>query len=290
MRAQWSYQLRTPPVFGLVLAMILTACNSDGLRRELGHSVKLGQGEATSYIDYSGGDVPEAIGLLLSAGALQGLPQETDGHHCFDGNDDGQIDRVSECNHANEWFIPLPGSASRNGDIPFAWILLDWNTHGHGPPGVYDHPHFDVHFYIQSMEDAAAIDEGECGPERVRCDQFALATKPLAERYLPEGYINVDAVTPGMGNHLIAPSAPEFNGQTFMRTWIYGAYDGEITFVEEMLTRAYLLSQPDACFAIPQPQAYAVAGFYPTLSCIRYDPQFDQYSVSMEGLQYRGAG
>ena len=38
-----------------------------------------------------------------------------------------------------------------------------------------------------------------------------------------------------MGNHLIDPTSAEFHGKKFTRTWIYGAYDGHVTFVEEML-------------------------------------------------------
>ena len=26
-------------------------------------------------------------------------------------------------------------------DIPFKWVLFNWNLHGHVPPGVYDLAH-----------------------------------------------------------------------------------------------------------------------------------------------------
>ena len=43
-------------------------------------------------------------------------------------------------------------AASARADIPFKWVLLNWTPHGHIPPGVYDTPHFDVHFYLDSIE------------------------------------------------------------------------------------------------------------------------------------------
>ncbi len=102
---------------------------------------------------------------------------------------------------------------------------------GHIPPGVYDLPHFDVHFYLEPIEDVFAIEPGTCGPEFVRCDQFDLAKKPIPSNYIHPDYKDVDAVAPGMGNHLIDLTGPEFNGQRFTRSWIFGIYDGRITYL-----------------------------------------------------------
>jgi len=43
-----------------------------------------------------------------------------------------------------------------------------------------------------------------------------------------------------MGNHLVDPTNAEFNGKKFTRAWIYGVYDGRVTFFEEMSTREYV--------------------------------------------------
>jgi hypothetical protein len=40
---------------------------------------------------------------------------------------------------------------------------------------------------------------------------------------------------------------PYSEGTPFTRTWIYGVYDGRITFYEEMVSLAYMLSKPSAC-------------------------------------------
>jgi hypothetical protein len=154
---------------------------------------------------------------------------------------------------------------------------------------VYDVPHFDVHFYIDSIANVFALRDGPCGPEFVQCDQFERARKPLPANYMPPDYQNVDAVAPAMGNHLIDVTGPEFNGEEWTRNVIFGVYDGKVTFYEEMVTRAYLLSQPDVCNPIKSPPAVGLSGFYPAKSCIRYDSSTDTYTVSMEDFVYREA-
>ena len=154
---------------------------------------------------------------------------------------------------------------------------------------MYDLLHFDVHFYIDPIETVFALGLGPCGPEFVRCDQFELANKPLPANYMPPDFKSVGAVAPAMGNHLIDPTSPEFNGKKFTRTWIYGVYDGRVTFYEEMLTRDYLLSRPTACFPIKPAPAVGIKGYYPSQSCIRYNAQANEYTISIEGFTLREA-
>ncbi len=277
----------------LLTALLVTGCaasNPAGLssERRLGANSKVGNGTVSSYAEFDRNGAPTAIGIVFQASALDGLPTaHSDGHHCFDRNKDGKVDLDTECFASHEWVIPLPSNAARRSEIPFKWVGLNWNPFGHIPPGVYDLPHFDVHFYIEPIEKVFAIGSGPCGPEFVRCDQFELATKPLPLNYVHPDFKNVDAVAPAMGNHLIDQTGPEFKGQKFTRSWIYGVYDGRVTFLEEMVTREYLLSQPTACFPLKSPAAVAISGYYPTQSCIRYLPQANEYTVSIEGFVLR---
>jgi hypothetical protein len=258
--------------------------------RSLGAISSVGNGMVSSYAEFDKNGAPKAIGIVFQDSVLEGLPSApSDGHHCFDRNKDGKIDAEAECVATHEWVIPLPSEAARRSEIPFKWVGLNWNPHGHIPPGVYDLPHFDVHFYIEPIEKVFAVESGPCGPEFVRCDQFELATKPLPSNYMNPDFKNVGAVAPAMGNHLIDQTSPEFNGKKFTRTWIYGVYDGRATFYEEMLTRDYLLSQPTACFPIKPVAAVGVKGYYPAQSCIRYNSQAKEYTVSMEGFTLREA-
>ena len=121
----------------------------------------------------------------------------------------------------------------------------------------------------------------------MRCDQYELAKKALPPNYIVADFQDVDAVVPAMGNHLIDLTGPEFNGEEWKRSWIFGTYDGEIIFYEEMLTRAVLLSHPDACYPIKSPPAVGIRGYYPTQSCIRFDPETGEYTVSMEAFELR---
>jgi hypothetical protein len=100
-------------------------------------------------------------------------------------------------------------------------------------------------------------------------------------------YIDVDAVAPAMGNHMVDPTAPEFNGKPFTRTWIYGVYDGRITFYEEMVSLEYMLSKPSACSPFKTTEAVDQTGYYPTVSCVRYDAERDAYTVSLEEFVLR---
>lgn len=82
----------------------------------------------------------------------------------------------------------------------------------------------------------------------------------------------------------INSKAPELakNGPPFTHTFIFGAYDGRITFLEPMITHAYLASNPNMCARIKQPEAWEVDGSYPTKYCIRYLDRVGRYTVSLE--------
>jgi hypothetical protein len=42
-----------------------------------------------------------------------------------------------------------------------------------------------------------------------------------------------------MGVHWIDPASHEFHGHDFTATVLYGSYNGEMNFIEPMITRAY---------------------------------------------------
>jgi hypothetical protein len=170
-------------------------------------------------------------------------------------------------------------------DTPMQYMMFDWNPQGHEPAGIYDKPHFDFHFYMQDLDDVMDINPGPCAG--LDCDDYAKARRPVPAAFTPQGYIDVGSVVPYMGNHLIDPTSPEFNGQAFTRTWLYGAYDGEITFYEPMITKATLTGDPNHCEALKLPREYAESGYYPTKYCTAYDSTASLYRVSIQGFEYR---
>jgi len=274
----------------MVATVHLGAEAAGPVTRSHGWQVKLGAGTVTSYADIDRAGTPAAIGIAWSTRALEDLPGHSDEHRCFARGRDGTIGADTHCQHTYEFVIPLPDSVARRDDIPFKWVLLNWNPTGHIPPGVYDVPHFDVHFEMGAIADAFAIESGPCGPEMVRCDQFAKARKPLPPNYMAPDYVDVEAVVPVMGNHLIDVTGREFQKEPFTRSWVYGVYDGSVIFYEAMVARDHLLSKANGCSPIKAPKAVAVAGFYPTEYCVRHDATTGEYSVSMETFARREAG
>jgi hypothetical protein len=279
------------PLTVALAAAALTGCASidHPAGRHAGWDAPIGHGTATTYAEIDADGQPVAIGVALSAQSLDGLPAASDMHHCIDRGRDGHAGASTKCVQTVEHVLALPDAVARRSDMPFKWVLLNWNHRGHIPPGIYDLPHFDVHFEMAPVAEVFAIEAGACGPESVRCDQFAIGKKPVPANYVHADFKDVDAVVPAMGNHLIDLTGDEFQRHPFTRSFIYGVYDGRVIFYEQMVTRAYLLSRPDDCAPIKLPQAYAVAGYYPTLTCTRYDPRSGTYSISMEKFVLRQA-
>ena len=68
-----------------------------------------------------------------------------------------------------------------------------------------------------------------------------------------------------------------------------GAYDGNVTFYEPMITRVFLAGKPNICVPINPPQAWAVAGHYPTTYCIRHIDGEGRIAESLEKFVARSA-
>ena len=280
----------TKTAFWAVLAASLFAGQTADAEIILGEPQKLGDGAARLYIELKTDDVPGALGISFEMGMLNDLPPNPNSYsRCFDKNANGTID-AHECNGDYEMIFPLPGAAVRRAKLPFKWVSVNWNPEGHPPPAPppWAVPHFDFHFYIQDREGVRAIRPGKCS-ELINCEDFKRSQKPIPAKYLHSEHIDVGAAVPDMGNHLIDSKSPDLmkGGPPFTHTFIYGAYDGHITFYEPMITHAYLKSQPDMCQDLKLPKAWEIGGAYPTRYCIRYHADEGSYTVSMESFVYR---
>lgn len=112
------------------------------------------------------------------------------------------------------------------------------------------------------------------------CDQVADVAEDVPTDQQATNHINVGAVEPAMGNHLIDITSPEFSGEDFTHTFIYGSNEGELIFMEPMITNDYLLDvTSNECHDISMPKAFPEAGDYPTRYCMRYLPSTDEYVV-----------
>ncbi len=129
----------------------------------------------------------------------------------------------------------------------------------------------------------------------INCDDFVTATLPVPSQYLPQDYVDLGAAEVAMGNHLIDLSSPEFTGQPFTHTFIYGAWNADITFYEPMITLDWFQGMANGtianqCWDLKLPQAWKDGGHYPTRYCIRYRHNRQDFTVSLEGFVYREAG
>ncbi len=210
-----------------------------------------GNGEAQAWVTENRAGEPVSVGLTLSAGALNNLPEEMTGV-----------------------VIELPKGKGRNF---YTFVMLDWNPMGHEPPGIYDLPHFDVHYYIIPDEERLAMTPDKIGE---------FENLPSAE-YVPAGYFRGPGIVPFMGVHWLDAASPELNGATFTKTFIWGSYDGEFVFWEPMLTRDYLLTQPNDLIDIPQPAAFKIDGWYPMKYEISYSKSGNKYIIALRDLQFR---
>jgi hypothetical protein len=227
-----------------------------------GEAQRVGNGVAYSWVTLNEKGKPSAVGVTLTETALEGLPQTPP---------TGMV--------GHEFMLMLPEQAAKT---PIDHIGLGWNPQGHEPPGIYDTPHFDVHFYMIPLGARQKITA--TGADVATC------RKPVPARFAPAGYVYAKGTeVPMMGGHWVDPKAPELNGQPFTKTFLYGSYDGRMIFLEPMLTKAYLETKPDFSEAIKLPASYAKSAFYPTRYSIRHDPIRREYTIAIEGMTWRDA-
>lgn len=238
--------------------------------RTYGPSAPLGNGLARAYVIMGAdGSTPVEYGVAVDEAALDGLPEDPVVLH-----------------------LRLPADAPP----PYTFAMVDWNPHGHEPPGVYDVPHFDFHFYTTPESDVEAIN-----PDAA--DYTAEANFLPTDEYVPPFYsvlagpdqTPADVAVPAMGVHWVDGRSPELQKmfghpdqyKPFTKTLIYGSWNGRFTFLEPMITRAFLLTHPDGSWPVPQPKHYQEPGWFPASYRIRYDPGAHEYTIALTELSWR---
>jgi hypothetical protein len=249
-----------PTPFLLAVLLLIVGCDSnssnDGPETVTGPAVTLEGSTIQGWVRLDADDRPTAVGITVDEGAYEALSDTADTH--------------SKHDEAVVVELALPDAAP----APYDHATLDWNPEGHPPPGIYTVPHFDVHFFFVTEETRENIPGGP-------------ATRFPDEQYLPTGYAPDSVNTPDMGMHYVNLQAPEFNGQPFTHTFIYGAYRGEITFIEPMVTTEVLDAGPEITAPVPQPEAVQQSGFYPTEYRIVHDEAAGEYRITLVDLTHR---
>jgi hypothetical protein len=281
-------------VGGLVGTSGLVSANSSNKRErkngfppagitKWGAPVRLGDGEVKTFTTVTPAGVPKYYGMYMERAALEGLPSASDleasgGRQYTDKY--GPNGQALPIHHrwSQEFFIPFPATSV----TPFTFLGLNWNPTGHPP--VWADPHFDIHFHMLPMATVDTI----TGP--------AAPTYDLPAKYIPAGFargpVVDERVITDMGEHMVDPTVPEMTGGEFTNTLIWGAYDpngdgsAELTFVEPMITRAYLQAHSGVDQRpIAQPDVYANAGNYPTAYAVRDVPSENAIAVIIKQFE-----
>lgn len=214
----------------------------------LGSTDTLDGHAVSSFVDWSGTQL-NSIGFALSGSAVR---------------DPGA--------QGTALFLSVPAQAAGTN---FSTLELDWNPQGHPPPGVYDVPHFDFHFYYI--------------PDSLRTTIPGGVLSSVPSQFLLAGYSQPGPTVPMMGGHSLDLTSPEFNGGHFSQTFIYGFYGGQEAFVEPMATQAYLEGLAGAgtsaqSFAIRQPNQYGLPvlpSLVPTTVQYSYNSADDRYAIAV---------
>ena len=267
--SQWGGWYRSVALLALALPLFV-ACNNDKEDAApkqpttvYGPTVQVGNGSARSFVMADADGKPTEIGVALTETALTNLPATPVFGMMYE--------------------LALPGSGSATSQMPFDHLSFDWNPNGHEPAHIYTQPHFDMHFYMlpSAVQHAITLDDP-------KGDNMPPAAK------LPAGYITPPNVAPGrtvpmMGRHWVDPTSPEYAaGGTFTHTFIYGSYDGHVTFIEPMFTKALLVPSVGIEQSIKQPASYEAAGkYFPTTYRIAYNPASREYIISLKGMTLR---
>lgn len=230
--------------------------------KPIGDFKVMGDGTVRSWVQLGKNGKPSSLGITFSETALNGLPKGVKGRPNLS---------------SFEYLLQLPPQAKTTG---INHISFDWEPLGHEPKGVYDVPHFDLHFYEISTQQRAQISGRGMNPQ--------MMDKKPASQFLPAGYILPPGTgVPRMGAHWMNGASPELHGKPFLHTFVYGSYNGRVNFLEPMISKALLDRKSDVTAPIAQPKALQKPALFPTRYHIFYNATRHEYSISLENLQWR---
>lgn len=244
-----------------------TPSASTGLTGATGPSKPMGDGSVWTYVVNDAAGKPVEVGVRLTGAALRGLPMDM------------------PAGHPVPVVLEFPSGA---GTGVLNHVEFYWNPMGHEPPGVWDTPHFDYHFFIADEATAKQVNPAD--------DNFATRAARVPDvKYMPSDFAPppgpaINNTVPLMGLHWADKTLGHMPHEyRFSQEIIRGSWNGDVTFIEPMITREWLLSHTALDQQLKAPAAYQRSGRWPTTYTVRYDATRDEYSVSLGGFTQRQA-
>jgi hypothetical protein len=153
-------------------------------------------------------------------------------------------------------------------------IQLGYNPHGHGPPGVNDVPHFDIHFYgISNAERLEVSCDGQPVPEEERVpdgyDASAVGGEPFG------------SCVAAMGSH--AGDEDSLEGKLDAEL-ILGYDRGELIFIEPMISAARFEARDDLTLDIARPASLGRTTRWPDTFTMTFDEDAGLYRFALSGF------
>ncbi len=150
-------------------------------------------------------------------------------------------------------------------------LAIEFNPNGHGPPGVNDVPHFDVHFYGISIEARGSITcDGQPvpDPERVPAgyDASAVGAPPFG------------SCEPEMGVH--AGDEDSLEGKLDAEL-ILGYDRGSLVFIEPMIHASHFEARDTMTLEIPRPQVLGRETLWPSTFTLSFDQAADVFTFTL---------
>lgn len=214
-----------------------------------GTEITVGNGYAHTFMTQSHTGVPQEVGIIFTDEALTGLPTVN-----------------------TPYVLDFHQKALES--TPFKHLALGWNANGHPlPGGAFIPTHFDIRFFMMSLEDRLAIPAPPA--------PSILLLPPAG--YMPADYV-ADAAVPQIGVHWTPNNFA--SGQTVDYTMILGSYNGNFTFVSPIVRQTVLASGTSVSLPYSQPQNFAVHGYYPTQYNI-YEDDKKRHYVSLSDFIWR---
>ncbi len=247
-------------VLGTLLATALVGCGDDKLE---GQAVDFNGAKVTTWAKLDDKGAVAEVGFTIPFASIQNAGSSGSTHDhpvIFTADFPKQVSETTSINH----------------------FEFDWMPGGH-EPARYMAPHFDFHFYMVDKATVAAVDctNGTQADPAIVPDGWFPAVPPDTD---PKPFC-----IPNMGYHALPASeftSPGvFKEGLFDKVMLSGFYNGKLTFIEPMITKAQMEKKESFTLPVPQPKSFGRATLHPTSFKATYDADENAYDFVLSDFK-----